>query len=96
VAPGDAKTIYATAAGDIFVTSDGGLNWKNILLFNATDHISDLLVDPLDKQTVYAVRDRFDDPGAANVGHVFRTTDGGRNWTDISGNLPDLPSTASL
>ena len=24
-------------------------------------------------------------------GHVFRTTDGGEKWTDISGNLPDIP-----
>ena len=24
-------------------------------------------------------------------GHVFRTLDGGKNWTDVSGNLPDTP-----
>jgi len=29
-----------------------------------------------------------DDPG---VGHVFKTADGGATWTDISGNLPDVP-----
>jgi len=29
-----------------------------------------------------------DDPG---VGHVFQTTTGGTNWTDVSGNLPDAP-----
>jgi hypothetical protein len=29
-----------------------------------------------------------DDPGA---GHVFETTNGGAHWTDISGNLPDVP-----
>jgi photosystem II stability/assembly factor-like uncharacterized protein len=29
-----------------------------------------------------------DDPG---VGHVFQTTDGGANWTDVSGNIPDAP-----
>ena len=28
------------------------------------------------------------DPG---VGHVFESTDGGSSWSDISGNLPDLP-----
>jgi photosystem II stability/assembly factor-like uncharacterized protein len=91
VAPGDAKTIYATAAGQIYVTSDGGRNWKENSIFNANDHVSDLLVDPLGKQKVYAVRDQFDDAANLNVGHVFRTTDGGSNWTDISGNLPDVP-----
>ena len=29
-----------------------------------------------------------DDPGA---GHVFETTNGGAAWTDVSGNLPDVP-----
>ena len=29
-----------------------------------------------------------DDPG---VGHVFQTTTGGTNWTDVSGDLPDAP-----
>jgi photosystem II stability/assembly factor-like uncharacterized protein len=29
-----------------------------------------------------------DDPG---VGHVFETSNGGTSWTDISGNLPDVP-----
>jgi photosystem II stability/assembly factor-like uncharacterized protein len=30
-----------------------------------------------------------DDPG---VGHVYQTATGGTSWTDISGNLPDLPA----
>jgi photosystem II stability/assembly factor-like uncharacterized protein len=29
-----------------------------------------------------------DDPG---VGHVFQTSNGGTSWTNISGNLPDVP-----
>jgi hypothetical protein len=29
-----------------------------------------------------------DDPGA---GHVFESTTGGLSWTDVSGNLPDVP-----
>ncbi len=30
-----------------------------------------------------------DDPG---VGHVYQTTTGGTSWTDVSGNLPDIPA----
>ena len=30
-----------------------------------------------------------DDPG---VGHVYQTITGGTSWTDISGNLPDIPA----
>jgi len=51
-----------------------------------TDHFQDIQIDPADNLTAYAVRDRF------GGGHVFKTTDGGLNWTDISGNLPDLPA----
>ena len=31
---------------------------------------------------------------SGGVGHVFETVDGGASWTDISGNLPDIPSDA--
>jgi hypothetical protein len=34
-------------------------------------------------------------PGAG-VGHVFVSQDGGGTWTDISGNLPDVPVNASI
>jgi hypothetical protein len=40
---------------------------------------------------VYAVRDRF--TGGAG-GHVFRSTNGGQSWSDVSGNLPDTPVNA--
>jgi photosystem II stability/assembly factor-like uncharacterized protein len=91
VAPGDGKTIYATAGGKVFETSDGGINWNDRSILSASDHVKDLLVDPLNKDTVYAVRDRFDDLANGFGGHVFRTTTGGNFWSDISGNLPDLP-----
>jgi photosystem II stability/assembly factor-like uncharacterized protein len=29
-------------------------------------------------------------PGAG-YGHLFKTTDGGATWNDVSGNLPDVP-----
>jgi hypothetical protein len=32
----------------------------------------------------------------AGVGHVFVTLNGGRTWTNVSGNLPDAPATSSV
>ena len=29
---------------------------------------------------------------AAGIGHVFESTDGGESFTNISGNLPDIPT----
>ena len=84
-------TIYATAGGDIFVTFSGGARWQKIDVPKANDHFSDLEVDPTNNLVAYAVRDRFDAKGIAS-GHVFRTSNGGTTWTDITGNLPDIPT----
>jgi hypothetical protein len=85
-AAADGNTVYASAGGHIFVTFDDGRSWQQRDVPGVTDHFQDLQVDPTDPLTAYAVRDRF------GGGHVFKTTDGGLHWTDISGNLPDLPA----
>src|SRR5262249_23323624 len=41
-----------------------------------------LLIDPTNSSNVYAVRN------ASGGAHVFRSTNGGSTWTNISGNLP--------
>jgi len=86
VAPSDAETVYASAGGHIFVTIDRGSSWQQRDIDVPGDpHVRALLVDPSNRLLAYAVRDRF------GAGHVFRTSDGGRIWSDISGDLPDLP-----
>ena len=35
---------------------------------------------------------RFTEGEGAGVGHVFRSTDGGKSWQDVSGNFPDVPA----
>jgi photosystem II stability/assembly factor-like uncharacterized protein len=47
-----------------------------------------LLIDPTDPLTLYQVR------GFYGGAHVLRSTDGGANWTDISADLPDAPTSA--
>jgi photosystem II stability/assembly factor-like uncharacterized protein len=98
VAAADGKMIYAVTGGaheaataHLFVTLDGGVSWQRRPDF--TDHVRAIIVDRVDPRTAYAVRDRF------GAGHVFRTSDGGQTWIDISGSdpdpnrrLPDLPA----
>jgi photosystem II stability/assembly factor-like uncharacterized protein len=89
LAASDVNTVYATAAGHIMVTTDRGSTWQQRDVAGLADpHFRGLLVDPLNAQLAYAVRDRFDG------GHVFRTADGGQTWSDISGDLPNLPVNA--
>jgi sugar lactone lactonase YvrE len=58
--------------------------------------ISGMAVDPRDPAHAYAVFNGYSRrwiPGGG-VGHVFETSDAGRSWQDISGNLPDIASDA--
>jgi photosystem II stability/assembly factor-like uncharacterized protein len=92
LAASDANTIYAATGGEtakssqIFVSTDGGTTWSERDLPKGSGRINQILVDPTNAQTAYAVINTF------GGGHVFKTTDGGKTWTDISGNLPDLPT----
>ncbi len=85
IARTDPNTIYASAGGHIFISTDNGFNWNQRDVPGVTDNIQDLLVDPTNSQIVYAVRARMGN------GHVFRSTNGGQTWSNLSGNLPDLP-----
>ena len=60
-------------------------------------YISAVAIDPADPSgnTAYLGFNGFsrrwtEGPGAG-IGHVFKTADGGASWTDVSGNLPDVP-----
>jgi len=56
--------------------------------------IQGLFVEPNHPNHVYAVFNGFSrrwTNESAGVGQVFETADGGATWTNISGNLPDVP-----
>jgi hypothetical protein len=91
VAKSNGDTIYAaTGDGHVFVTSNasapGGaaaVLWS-LRDVGPSDGVLGFEVDPTNDQIAYAV------VGGTGHGHVYRTTTGGKSWTDISGNLPDL------
>ncbi|HZT43743.1 MAG TPA: sialidase family protein [Chthonomonadaceae bacterium] len=88
------NTIYVAAGGTyaassvLFVTVNDGTSWTNVTPAGITAHIADIAVDPTNAQHAFAVADHF---GAA---HVLATANGGSSWSDISGNLPNLPVNA--
>jgi uncharacterized protein (TIGR03437 family) len=59
--------------------------------------ISQVVFDPVQPLTLYAVASGFHIAPVGTViggdgpGHVFKTTDYGQTWTDITGNLPNVP-----
>ena len=85
LAHSNANTIYAASIGHIFVTTNHGAAWAERSIAG-NPRVQDLQVDPSNPQIVYAVINRFNAEGT-----VFRTTNGGTTWTNISGNLVNEP-----
>ena len=67
-------------------------------------YITSVAIDPRNARNVFVTLGgytrRWVPPGAVGdaneqlgVGHLFRSTDGGETFTDVSGNLPDVPAT---
>jgi uncharacterized repeat protein (TIGR01451 family) len=53
--------------------------------------VTQFAVDRSNWRVAYAAYAGFGAATPHNRGHVFKTSDGGRHWTDISGSLPDIP-----
>ncbi|HEX9064336.1 MAG TPA: sialidase family protein [Streptosporangiaceae bacterium] len=59
-------------------------------------YIAGVTVDPAHPGHAYAIFNGYSRrfvPGGG-VGHVFETRNGGKTWTNITGNLPDIPGDA--
>ena len=57
--------------------------------------VSDIAVDRSNDRIAYAGYNGFNEGTPGHPGHVFKTTDAGKHWKDISSNLPTTRSTRS-
>ncbi len=92
-APNDVNTVYAAAGGFVYVTTNHGQTWTQTgPVANPTSELRyrAIAVDPTNAQVAYVVAGNFGDITAG--GHIWRTTNAGATWIDISGNLPDSPA----
>lgn len=83
--------IYAgTDDGLVQVTEDGGKNWQKIEIFPGVppySFVNDIRASEHDANTVFAV---FDNHKRGDYKpYILRSTDRGRTWVSISGDLPD-------
>jgi hypothetical protein len=71
------------------ISTDEGVTWTDVTsnIPGESRWISRVVTDPLDENTMYVLRTGFS-PG----NKVWKTADLGQTWTNISGNLPDLPT----
>ena len=83
--------LYAgTDDGLIQISEDGGANWRKIDRFPGipeNTYVSDLDASQFDDSTVYAA---FDNHKMGDFKpYLLRSTDRGRSWTSIAGDLPE-------
>ncbi|HLG99720.1 MAG TPA: hypothetical protein VKX49_25655 [Bryobacteraceae bacterium] len=104
VHPRNPDIVYVAALGHlfgpnddrgVFKTTDGGKTWKKVLFRNRNTGAVDLILDPNNPNVVYAAFwDEHRTPWALESGGpgsgLFKSTDGGENWTELSRN-PGMP-----
>ena len=95
VAKADSNTvIVGTDDANVWVTTNLGANWTNVNAGLPNRWITRVRFDPTDRNVAYVTCSgfRFD----VSLPHVFRTTNLGATWQNISGNLPEAPVTVIL
>ena len=75
--------------GNVNVTFDGGTTWTDISAGLPDQYITSIAMVPSDDMIAYVTVSGF--KYLDYTPRVFKTTDGGQNWTDISSNLPNIP-----
>jgi len=96
VAPADSNTVYAgTDDGKVQVTTNASAGrsaiWTDRTPGLPNRSVTWIAVDQVNPLIAYVALSGFSGFGD-NQGHVFKTTSGGSGWTDISGNIPNIPA----
>jgi photosystem II stability/assembly factor-like uncharacterized protein len=78
----------------IWVTNNAnagpGASWTQISSGLPDRYVTKVIIDPSDASVAYLTFSGFA-LGGDTLGHIFESADGGVSWSDISGNLPNIP-----
>ena len=103
VHPRDPDVAYVAAVGHlwgsnpergVYKTSDGGQTWQLVLFIDENTGAIDLVMDANDPQTLFAAmyqrqRRAWGFNGGGPGSGIYRTTDGGATWVELSDGLPE-------
>ncbi len=104
VHPWNPDLVYVAALGHafgpnpergVFRSKDGGKTWEKILFRSDSAGATDLVMDPTNPQVLYAstwqvVRRPWDIVSGGPGSAIYKTTDGGDHWNELTRN-PGLP-----
>jgi photosystem II stability/assembly factor-like uncharacterized protein len=105
VHPANPDVVYVSALGHpygpnaergVFRSTDGGRTWTRVLFRNDRSGAVDLCLDPKNPSVLYAaIWDAYRTPWSLSSGGpasgLFKSTDGGDHWTEITRN-PGMPA----
>lgn len=96
VAQDTSKRIFYVGTDDakLSVSTDRGATWNDRTGTLPNRYITDVVADHRNPATAYVTLSGYN-LDLSNP-HIFRTTDFGVTWIDISGNLPDVPLNAVI
>jgi photosystem II stability/assembly factor-like uncharacterized protein len=100
--PTDENIVYVAAQGHlwgpnaergVFKTADGGRSWKKVLFVDENTGATDLVIDPVNPQVLYAAtyqrqRTAWGFNGGGPGSGIYKTIDGGATWTKLATGLP--------
>ncbi len=100
--PTNSQRVFAAACGTLFATNpergvyrteNGGTSWQRVLYLTDSTAAIDVVINPQNPQIVYAAMwERIRHLNQRNVGGmtsgIWRSTDGGTNWTHLTSGLP--------
>ncbi len=100
--PTDPDVAYVAALGHlfgpneergVFRTTDGGDTWERVLYVDENTGAIDIVMDPSDPNTLFAAmyqrrRTVFGFSASGPGSGLYRTTDGGETWTELTVGLP--------
>ena len=97
--PKNPDIVFAAVLGDIYKSTeergvykstDGGSTWRRVLFSNSRSGAVDLIIDPGNPRVLYAStwnlrRTPYSLLSGGEGSALWKSTDGGENWTNISG-----------
>ncbi len=106
VDPNDDNTVFVGAMGPLFRndsnrgvyrSTDGGDTWEQKLFVSDSTGVIDMVIHPNNSDIVYAASwERIRRPNRRQYGgetsRIYRSTDGGDNWAELTVGLPSAPS----
>src|ERR1700704_367700 len=73
--------LLGTSTGQLFVSEDAGHNWSRLARLGGDDYVLDhITVDPQNPKHIYVSAWSV---SSQQIGDVFRTRDGGKNWSTL-------------